>query len=225
MKTSQFVRKQTLGEEIANSVTHGLGTIASIVGLVFLMLQAVLHGDVYSVISGAIFGSMLILLYSMSTLYHAITNEKAKKVLRIFDHCSIFFLITGSYAPFCLVTLRGKIGWGLFVFNIVLTICGAVLNSISIKRFRKLSLILYLLMGWSIIFTIKPLVNALSLNALVLLVIGGICYSLGIIFYVAKKIKYMHTIWHFFVLAGSITHYLCIILYVLPTKHLTQVIN
>lgn len=209
---------QSLGEEIANAVTHGIGAIASIFGLVILILKAVTGGNIYSIVSGAIFGSSLIILYSMSTLYHSITNIKAKKLLRIFDHCSIFFLITGTYTPFCLVTLNGKIGWTLFVFNLLLTIIGTVLNSISVKRFHKLSLFFYLLMGWSIIFAIKPLIHILNPAALWLLTIGGVCYTLGVIFYVSTKPKYMHTIWHFFVLAGSITHYLCVLLYVMPTR-------
>lgn len=208
---------QSLGEEIANAITHGLGAIASIVGLVFLILQAVINGNVYSIVSGAIFGASLIILYSMSTLYHAITNIKAKKVLRTFDHCSIFFLISGTYAPFCLVTLNGKIGWSLFSFNLAITIIGTVLNSINIKKFHKLSLLFYLLMGWSIVFAIRPIVQVLNPVGLWLLVTGGIFYTLGIIFYIATKPKYMHTIWHFFVLAGSITHYLCVLLYVIPT--------
>jgi channel protein, hemolysin III family len=208
---------QSLGEEIANAITHGIGAIASIVGLVFLILQAVINGNIYSIVSGAIFGASLIILYSMSTLYHAITNIKAKKVLRTFDHCSIFFLISGTYAPFCLVTLNGKIGWSLFAFNLAITIIGTVLNSINIKKFHKLSLLLYLLMGWSIVFAIRPIVHVLNPVGLWLLVTGGIFYTLGIIFYIATKHKYMHTIWHFFVLAGSITHYLCVLLYVIPT--------
>lgn len=210
---------QSLGEEIANAITHGLGAIASIVGLVFLMIWAVIHGNVYSIVSGAIFGTSLLILYSMSTFYHAITNKKAKKVLQTFDHCSIFFLITGTYAPFCLVTLNGAIGWILFSFNLTLTVIGIVLNAINIKKFHKLSLVFYLLMGWSIVFAIKPIINSLNHIGLWLLVIGGICYTFGIIFYVASKPKYTHTIWHLFVLAGSITHYLCILLYVLPTKN------
>lgn len=208
---------QSLCEEIANAITHGIGAIASIVGLVFLILQAVINGNIYSIVSGAIFGASLIILYSMSTLYHAITNIKAKKVLRTFDHCSIFFLISGTYAPFCLVTLNGKIGWSLFSFNLAITIIGTVLNSINIKKFHKLSLLLYLLMGWSIVFAIRPIVHVLNPVGLWLLVTGGIFYTLGIIFYIATKPKYMHTIWHFFVLAGSITHYLCVLLYVIPT--------
>lgn len=208
---------QSLGEEIANAITHGLGAIASIVGLVFLILQAVINGNIYSIVSGAIFGTSLIILYSMSTLYHAITNIKAKKVLRTFDHCSIFFLISGTYAPFCLVTLNGKNGWNLFAFNLAITIIGTVLNSINVKKFHKLSLLLYLLMGWSIVFAIRPIVHVLNPVGLWLLITGGIFYTLGIIFYIATKHKYMHTIWHFFVLAGSITHYLCVLLYVIPT--------
>ena len=208
---------QTFGEEIANSVTHGVGLIASIVGLVFLILRAVIYGNIYSVISGAIYGASLIILYFSSTFYHAIGNKNilAKKVFRAFDHCSIFFLITGSYAPFCLVKLDKKIGWILFSFNILLSVIGITLNLINIKKFHKASLIFYLLMGWSIIFAGKQIINLLNFRALLLLLIGGICYSLGIIFYVMTKPRYMHMVWHFFVLCGSVLHYLCILFYVL----------
>lgn len=211
---------QTFGEEIANSVTHGIGLIASIVGLVFLMLRAVIYGNIYSVISGAIYGASLIILYFSSTFYHAIGSKNiiAKKVFRAFDHCSIFFLITGSYAPFCLVKLNKKIGWILFGFNILLSVVGITLNLINIKKFHKVSLIFYLLMGWSIIFAGKQIISLLDFRALLLLLIGGICYSLGIIFYVMTKPRYMHMVWHFFVLCGSILHYLCILFYVLPVK-------
>ena len=209
---------QTFGEEIANSITHGVGLIASIVGLVFLMLKAVIHGNVYSIISGAIFGSTLIILYFSSTMYHAISNIKAKKILRAFDHCSIFFLITGTYAPFCLVKLNNKLGWSLFIFNILLSIIGIVLNLINIKKFHRVSLFFYLLMGWSIVLASKQLFSVLNFNALLFLIIGGLCYSLGVIFYIITKPKYMHMIWHFFVMAGSILHYLCVLLYILPIK-------
>ena len=130
----------------------------------------------------------------------------------------IFFLIVGSYAPFCLVKLEKKIGWILFGFNIFLSVVGIILNLINIKKFHRLSLIFYLLMGWSIIFCVRQIINLLSFQALLLLLIGGIFYSLGIIFYVMTKPKYMHMVWHFFVLGGSVLHYLCILFYVLPVK-------
>ena len=209
---------QTLGEEIANSITHGLGAIASIVGLVFLVIWGAIYGNIYSIVSGAIFGASLVILYLCSTLYHAITNIKAKKILRTFDHCSIFFLITGTYAPFCLVTLNGIVGWILFGFNLVLTVVGVVLNAINIKKFHKLSLVFYLLMGWSIVFASNSLLSNLNFSALSLLLIGGIFYTLGILFYIATKPKYMHMIWHIFVLFGSVTHYLCVLFYVIPVR-------
>ena len=209
---------QSLGEEIANAITHGLGVIASVIGLIFLIISGVQYGSVYSIVSGSIFGASLIILYLFSTLYHAITNIKAKKVLRAFDHCSIFFLITGTYAPFCLVTLKGVTGWILFSFNLVLTIIGTVLNAINIKKFHKLSLVFYLLMGWSVVFVLKSLFRLLSINGILLLFLGGFFYTIGVIFYIATKPKYMHMIWHLFVLAGSILHYLCILFYVMPIK-------
>ena len=211
---------QSFGEEIANSITHGIGLIASIVGLIFLILRALVCGNIYSLVSGIIYGVSLIILYFSSTFYHAISKKKimAKQIFRAFDHCSIFFLILGSYAPFCLVKLEKKIGWILFGFNIFLSVVGIILNLIDIKKFHRLSLIFYLLMGWSIIFCARQIINLLSFKALLLLLIGGIFYSLGIIFYVMTKPKYMHMIWHFFVLGGSVLHYLCILFYVLPVK-------
>lgn len=206
---------QSIGEEIANGITHGMGAIAAMVGTVFLLYFAVIYGDTWSVVGAAVYSGSLILLYTMSTLYHAFTNQKVKAVFQIFDHCSIFFLILGTYAPFCLITLRGTIGWTLFGANAFFAVLGLVLNIISIKRFHTFSLILYLLMGWSIVFAIKPIASAISFGGLLLLVLGGLSYTIGVIFYRAERPRYMHSIWHLFVLAGSIFHYFCILFYVI----------
>lgn len=206
---------QSLGEEIANAITHGIGAIVSIIGLVLLILKAIVHSSISGVVAAAIYGASLVILYTMSTLYHSLTNRKAKKVFRAFDHCSIFVLITGTYAPFCLITLQGVMGWSLLGFNIALTIIGVILNAIDIKRWHKLSLFFYLLMGWSIVVAFKPLMQRLDIHAMILIAIGGLCYTLGVIFYVAKKPKYMHAIWHMFVLAGSVTQYLAMLFYVI----------
>ncbi len=203
---------QSIPEEIANSITHGLGALLSILGLVFLILKA--H-DVLGLVSGSVYGGSLILLYLMSTLYHSITNLKAKKILQIFDHCSIFFLIMGTYAPFCLVSLRGPLGYFLFGFNMVFAILGVVLNSVSLVKWHRLSLLLYLFMGWFIVFAIKPLIELVPLTGLILLAGGGILYTLGVLFYKAQRPRFMHMIWHFFVLFGSVCHYFCILLYVI----------
>jgi hemolysin III len=205
-------KKQSLGEEIANSITHGVGAIAAVVGMIILLINA---KSLIEILSSVIFGGALIVLYTMSTLYHAISNQKAKRILQVFDHCSIFLLIVGTYAPFCLLKLNFKFGMILFSFNLLLGLIGIILNIINIKRWHKLSLVFYILMGWSITFGGKNLINAFSSNALALLFVGGLCYTLGVIFYLLKRYKYMHMIWHFFVLAGSITHYFCVLFYII----------
>ena len=207
----------TLGEEIANSVSHGVGSVFAVAGTAVAILWAALYGNVYSVVSAAIYGATLIVLYTMSTLYHAFTNKTVKRVFRVFDHCSIFLLIAGTYTPYLLVTLNGPTGWTLFGIIWGATILGIVLNSISLERFKKLSMICYLAMGWLIIAYFKPLTDALGfMPATFLLLLGGVLYSIGAIFYCMDKIRYMHGVWHLFVLGGSVLHYLSILIYVLP---------
>ncbi len=209
--------KVTLKEELINSITHGLGALLGIAGTAVAIVWAALFGNVYSVVSVAIYGATLIILYVMSTLYHAFTNETAKKVFRIFDHCSIFLLIAGTYTPFTLVTLNGALGWTIFGIIWGFTVLGIVLNAVSLEKFKIFSMICYIAMGWLIIIAAKPVLAALGWGAVSWLLIGGICYTVGAVFYAMKKIKYMHGIWHLFVLAGSILHYFCILFYVLPT--------
>jgi len=161
------------------------------------------------------YGISLILLYTMSMTYHIVRNETAKRILRIFDHCSIFILIAGTYTPYLMGPLRSTLGWTIFGIIWGVTIFGIILNAINLEKFRILSLICYVLMGWGIVLSIKPLAENLAPGGLWLLVAGGIVYTVGIIFYVMKKYRYMHSVWHLFVLAGSILHYLSILLYVL----------
>lgn len=209
--------KVSLGEEIVNSITHGLGALLGVAGMVVAIVWAVLYGDAYSVVAASIYGAMLVILYTMSTLYHAFTNETAKKVFRIFDHCSIFLLIAGTYTPFTLCTLRGAFGWTIFGIIWGFTLLGVVLNAISIERFKKFSMVCYVVMGWLIIIAIRPMTVALGfMPAMFLLLLGGIAYSVGIIFYALTKVPYMHGVWHVFVLLGSILHYFSILFYVLP---------
>lgn len=216
LESVENFNNQSKGEEIGNAITHGVGTIFAILGSGLVIVWAVLFSDVWGIVSASIFSFSLIILYLMSTLYHSLTNKKAKKVFQVFDHCSIFILILGTYTPFCLVPLRNSGGWVLFGINAFFTVLGIVLNSISVKKWNKISLVFYLLMGWSIVFFIKPVFELIPMNALWLLLAGGLSYTIGVIFYVAKKRKYMHMIWHFFVLAGSILHYIAILLYILP---------
>lgn len=206
----------TVGEEIFNSVSHGVGAALSIAALVIVVVAAALGGGGWvSIVSACIYGSTLIILYMASTLYHAIQNNLAKKILRIFDHSSIFLLIAGTYTPYTLVTLKDN-KMGIILFGVIwgAAILGVILNSISIAKFKIFSLILYVVMGWAVVFAIKPMLENLAVPGLVLLLVGGVAYTGGLVFYGMKKYKYMHSIWHLFVLAGSVLHFLSIVLYV-----------
>ena len=205
----------TVGEEIFNSVSHGVGVLLSIAALVLLIIFAAIYSDGYGLASALVYGISLILLYTMSMVYHIVQNKTAKKVLRIFDHCSIFILIAGTYTPYLLVSMRGTLGWTIFGIIWGVTVIGILMNAISLEKFRVLSLICYVLMGWGIILSIKPLAQNLPLTGLILLLVGGLVYTVGVVFYVLKKYRYMHSVWHLFVLAGSIFHYFSILLYVL----------
>ncbi|MCX7714761.1 MAG: hemolysin III family protein [Clostridia bacterium] len=206
----------TVGEEIFNAVSHGIGALLSAAAFALLVVCAALYGDGYSIASAIVFGTSLVVLYSMSAVYHIATNATAKYVLRVFDHCSIFLLIAGTYTPYLLVTIRSVLGWTMFGLIWAAALVGVVLNCISMERFRRTSLICYVCMGWAIVFAMKPIASAMESTGLVLLIAGGIVYTIGVIFYVMKKYKYMHSVWHLFVLAGSICHYFSILLYVLP---------
>ena len=204
-------RQYTLGEEIFNSVSHGMGSLLAIAGTVVLITLSAIYSDEWAVVSSCIYGGSLIILYTMSTLYHAISHPKAKAFFRIMDHNTIFFLIAGTYTPYTLVPLRGTVGWILFGVVWGAAVVGIILNSIDLERFKKISLVCYVLMGWVIIFAIKPMMENMSSVSLILLLLGGIFYTVGIIFYVIKKIKYFHSIWHLFTVAGSVLHYFSIL--------------
>lgn len=205
----------TGGEEIFNAVSHGVGALLSIAALVILVVFSVLSGSALKLASSIVFGISLILLFSASTLYHAISHPKAKAVLRVLDHTSIFLLIAGTYTPVTLVTLGGRTGFWLFATVWVAAVVGVVLNAVSIERFKVFSMICYVAMGWVIVFAFSPLVKALAPAGIALLVAGGLCYTLGLIFYRLKHIRYMHGVWHLFVLAGAVLHFLSILLYVI----------
>ena len=213
------LKRYTLGEEIFNSVSHGLGALFSIAGMVILIMLSAIHGSSLAMGVSIVYGISLIMLYTMSTLYHAISLPKAKEVLRIFDHTSIFFLIAGSYTPFCLIALSGN-PKGIFVASVVwfCAVFGIVLNAISLKKTEKLGTVLYVLMGWSVLMVIGDVIAVLPTPAFWLLLLGGIAYTGGLVFYIIKR-KYMHSIWHLFVLTGSVLHYLCIAIYVLPMAY------
>lgn len=205
-------KRYTIGEEIFSSVTHGIGTLLAVGGTAVLIVLSAIYSDVWSVVGSAIFGASLIILYCMSTLYHSITNEKAKKFFRIMDHNTIFFLIAGTYTPITISILRGWIGWVLFGIVWGAAIIGIILNSIDLEKFRKPSVVCYIAMGWVIIFAVKPLMDAMNSTSLWLLIGGGVFYTVGVIFYAIKKVRYFHSIWHIFTLLGSVCHYFSILL-------------
>lgn len=210
------MKRYTVGEEVFNSVSHGVGALLAVVGASVIITLAACFGDVVVVLSCIVYGLSLVVLYTMSTLYHAFPFEKVKKIFRIFDHTSIFILIAGSYTPFCLLALRDN-PKGVWVAAVVwlCAVAGIIMNAVSLEKTEKLSLVLYVIMGWAVIVVIKDIVAALSGPAFWLLLAGGLSYTGGLVFY-KLKFRYMHSIWHLFVLAGSVLHYLCIVIYVLP---------
>lgn len=213
-----FLPTYTLGEDLANAISHGIGACLSVAALVLCVVQAARHGTAAGVVGASIYGATLIVLYTMSTLYHAITNQSARKVLRVFDHVSIYLLIAGTYTPITLVTIRGAMGWVIFGVVWGMAALGIVLNSVSIEKFKKFSIVSYIMIGWAVVIGMRQVIENMPKNGLVFLVIGGVLYTVGIIFYALKKVKYMHSVWHLFVLAGSIMHFFCVYLYVLPTR-------
>ncbi len=208
------LKKYTTGEEIMNGITHGIGTGLSIAGLVILVVLAALYGDPWHIVSFSIFGATLIVLYSASTLYHSISNPRAKTILKKLDHSAIFLLIAGTYTPFVLVSIRGAWGWSIFGVIWALALFGITMKFISVFRYQKLAVVLYLFMGWLGVIAIKEIVGAISTPSLVLLVAGGLSYTTGVIFYALRKMPFNHGIWHIFVLGGSVSHFfsvLCIL--------------
>lgn len=210
------IKRYTLGEEVFNSVSHGVGALLSVIGASVIITLAACFGDVRAVLSCTVYGVSLVVLYTMSTLYHAFPFEKVKNIFRIFDHTSIFILIAGTYTPCCLLALEGNPkGTIVAVVVWVCAVTGIVMNAISLEKTEKLSLVLYVVMGWAVVFVIKDIVAALSAPAFWLLLAGGLAYTGGLVFY-KLKYKYMHSIWHLFVFTGSLLHYLCIVIYILP---------
>lgn len=209
-QSTKTYRKLSAGEEIANAITHGIGSVLSIAALVVLIIIAGRQGDIWHLVSFSIYGSSLILLYLSSTLYHSFTNQRVKNLFARFDHISIFLLIAGTYTPILLTTMRGI--WGFTLFGIIwgLALIGAVIRSIYLHRFRKLMVAVYLLMGWMFVLAGKQIFESLPSQSILFLVLGGISYSVGVIFYLWRKLPYSHGIWHLFVLGGSVLHFFAI---------------
>ena len=207
----------TVGEEIANAVTHGVATLLSIAGLCVLVAFAASYsGSALVVTAVAIFGASMVCLYTASTLYHAIPDIRAKKVLQVLDHAMIYILIAGSYTPFCLVTLKGWVGITLCCAVWAIAIAGVSLQKILLKRSDWINCLLYLVMGWLVVLAIEPLISALPEGGLWLLVLGGVAYSVGVIFYIWEKLPYGHAVWHVFVFLGTVLQFFSVLLYVIP---------
>jgi hemolysin III len=206
----------TLGEDIANSVTHGVGAALSLLGTALLLYRAVRHGTPLHVISFAVYGASLFLLHLSSTLYHAMRNPRARRAFRVFDHCSIYILIAGTYTPFLLLSLWGAWGLTLLVAIWTLAAVGIVFKTVFMGRLRKASVIFYLAMGWMIVLAARQAWLQVPHQAIAYVAAGGFSYTVGVAFYAWRRLPYSHAIWHLFVLGGSICHYFAVLLYLVP---------
>ena len=205
---------QTNGEELANSISHGVAALLSVAGLVAMIINAVIFKKgAMTIVSASIFGSGFTALYFTSFLYHTTKNLKIKKTLQILDHCMIYVMITASYAPVCLCIMKGVWGWGIFGINLLCMIIGIVINLVDMHKFYKLSQALYIIMGWMILLAAYPVIHLIPVKGLVLLVLGGVLYTASVIFYRMKTKKFMHFVFHLFVMAGSIPHFIFVLLY------------
>ena len=216
MRIDHDTPRYTVGEEIANSITHGVGLLLAIAGMVILTGFASRLGNAWHLVSCIIFATTLILQYAFSTLYHGIQLPRAKSIMRVLDHSAIFLLIAGTYTPFMLVNLRGTWGWTLFSIVWTLALLGVLFQVSLLRRWQGISLSLYIGMGWVIIVAIKPMLDSVATGGLVLLLLGGLAYTSGVIFYLWKSLRYHHAIWHGFVLLGSILHFFAVLFYVIP---------
>ena len=205
-------------EEIANALTHGLGATAALAGGAVMITLAAIHGDGWQLAGAIVFGIALLLLYLASTLYHAIQHPVAKGRLKVFDHCAIYLLIAGTYTPFTLVGLRGPWGWGLFTAIWTLAVAGVAFKLFYTGRFKLLSTIIYVAMGWLVLLAIRPLLHALDDWTFGWLLAGGVLYTLGTVFYHRPSLRYSHAVWHLFVIAGSVCHYVAVLAQISPAR-------
>ncbi|HEX8987868.1 MAG TPA: hemolysin III family protein [Rhodocyclaceae bacterium] len=216
MTSDQLMSRYSIGEEIANAVTHGVGVVFAIVALAVMTAFAALHGNAFHVTSCAIFGGALVLCYTASTLYHGIPIERAKQVLRALDHSAIFLLIAGTYTPFMLVNLRGPWGWSLLSVIWALAVAGIALRLALRGRRHGIVVAFYVAMGWVVVVAVRPLLDHVAPGGLALLAAGGLAYTGGIAFYAWRRLPYSHAIWHGFVLLGSALHFFAVLFYVIP---------
>lgn len=214
MKWMKESKLQTRAEEIGNASTHAMGALLSLVGITFMIFFCSKQHDATKLISSVVFGITLFLMYLSSTIYHSVNDPKLKHLFRIIDHASIYLLIAGSYTPFMLVTLRGPWGWTLFTIIWSLAVFGVIFKMFFVHKFAVLSTVIYLMMGWLAIVAIKPIYHNLPWPGLECMVAGGLCYTVGVIFYVWERLKFSHMLWHLFVLAGSMFHFFAVLFYV-----------
>jgi len=220
MEDLEGIKYYTPIEEKVNIISHAIGLILSIVALILLVTRAILHGDVWHIVSFSIFGSSLIILYAASTFYHSAKKPELRNRLKIIDHASIYVLIAGTYTPFTLVTLNGTIGWIIFGTSWGLALTGIILKIFFTGKYNLISTIMYVLMGWVIVFALKPLINNLPFEGFLWLLAGGISYTIGAVLYGIKKLKFNHAIFHMLVLNGSFCQFMSVFFYVLPSEYL-----
>jgi hemolysin III len=210
------IEDRSLIEELANSITHGIGLALSVVGMIALVVLSVMRGDAWHIAGCTTFGVTLVLLYAASTLYHTFHTPRLKRILKILDHAAIYLLIAGTYTPFTLVNLRGFWGWTLFSLVWGLSVFGILWKLVHVERFQIVSTLVYLAMGWVVLIAIKPVMSSVPSWGIVWLVAGGLFYTVGVVFFALNRLRYNHAIWHVFVMAGSICHYIAVMFYVLP---------
>ena len=211
-----MAKSYSVGEEIAHSITHGVGALASVAALAILVAVAALRGDAWHVVACSIYGASLFMLFTASTLYHSIPLPRAKAVLRTIDHAAIYLLIAGTYTPFALVSLRGGLGWTMFGAAWGLAVVGIVWEVMPRRRFKAGAVALYMFMGWMALAAIKPMIAVIEPGGILLLSLGGLMYTVGVVFYLWHRLPHHHTIWHLFVLAGSAFHFFAVLYYVIP---------
>ena len=206
-----------LGDILANAITHGIGAVLAVAGAAYL-IAASTRGTARLVVSCSVFAGTLVLVYICSTLYHSLVRTRARHVLHVLDHSSIYLLIAGTYTPFTLISLHGPVGWLLFGVEWSLAVAGVVVKSFAVDRFEVASALVYLFQGWFIVVAVGPLLHAIGWHGLLWLGAGGVAYTLGIVFFALDRLRYFHAAWHRFVLAGSVAHYFAILFYVIPAR-------
>ena len=206
----------SLSEELLNSISHGSGAVLGIAALTLCVIKAALSGDAWAVVSAAVYGGTLVIMYTLSCIYHALKINRAKRVFRVLDHCGVFLVLAGTYTPYTLVSLRGPLGFTIFGIIWGFTVIGIVFNAIDVDKYQGVSAIINLITGWGIVFAIVPLARVLPFTGLVLLIVGGACYTVGAVLYaLGARIPYFHSIFHLFVIAGSALHFFSIFWYVI----------